>query len=763
MNDFVRTLSLVPILLAFGCTKTPDVPSLPGNPPTSIEQVLVGSDFTPSDARNIFAALNKNGRLNSLKSWFTATDEELTVWSDFFNTYFYQEALQTNGILHLLEKRTDRGGFRSLHLNPSKETVSAIQAFLNYPLFPKLAKQSAAFLVPELYRALSRTDAEADLNYKEIGTWPIIEPLKAAQGAADVVAFFQDEVRKTALSRLGDALENSNFAENILETLSSQYSLYKSAAPFEGFVYGLGKRLQTKETESLFDTLRLLNQPSNGIFSHAHKTLERDPELGRIFGRLLDPRISKAAFHFIKRKIDSHPKEFWTGLVRKDPSLPPTQEFVRLFTDITDALTLLTSQSFNAPLLERTPIYLASLVITERIEDALKTKGAEGSIDLLSAQISKDLDALPGMKPFKEVLATLVAQESFGSRTYGFPEAKNASFDTLLESTIQTVQATHRFADAAGLIMPLLRRFTLSGAESITLKDFETPNMLDSLHRFLAGITLETWNRLDYLLFEDFQIGRMSDTEKQPYLQLWLSDEKLLDRVTTVWNSIEVLHTFNKPIQKNLPTVVSFLHGFLSDTRSKSDELRGATSLMKFVSESDLLKIPFVRSQLEAGQPFAKLLYQLSLLSKEERELLTSVLDQSLSRDLFKFGEEFSKSSPEALRTAVSLLLENGHSVLPTLETITPEERVFLIRFLQSIDFESIWKFLQKYSSTKNTRALLNDLRGLLRDGGLLDAARLLSRIQNPLLKKFANVIENMILTGEFEAVLNTLEKAVPQ
>jgi hypothetical protein len=191
------------------------------------------------------------------------------------------------------------------------------------------------------------------------------------------------------------------------------------------------------------------------------------------------------------------------------------------------------------------------------------------------------------------------------------------------------------------------------------------------------------------------------------------------------------------------------------------------------------LIFPAIAGLVEHASGVAKTLYGLSKLNataptpweNSERAVFLKTLKQSFGtfsqlgrgRSGTAFHLEFLKQliakKPVGLRALFDDALQSGWEMIPSLEDISPDERMWLIRLVQSGDHQPLWNFSTDHLDRKKALDLVVLLRGLAEQRELKPAIFLLSQINNVRVTRIAEVLLDWHDSGELASFLITIEK----
>ncbi|MEZ4751789.1 MAG: hypothetical protein R3B54_14510 [Bdellovibrionota bacterium] len=149
------------------CTRTPEIPSLPRQPQTRAEALILGDRLEAGDVKALFSVMNEDHRFDGLASLFESpSTRELDEVSELLNRYLYQSAQDTGGLVEIVSRRTHNRGFSAWKRDTEawkKETdfaplVELAAAFWSDDDFDRLTSRAILLLDPELAALLERLD-----------------------------------------------------------------------------------------------------------------------------------------------------------------------------------------------------------------------------------------------------------------------------------------------------------------------------------------------------------------------------------------------------------------------------------------------------------------------------------------------------------------------------------------------------------------------------------------------------------------------------
>lgn len=802
---FISALALI------RCSQSPRIPDLPKSAKTPVEQVILSSDLSVKDVRNLFRALNHEGKLNSLQPWIESpADPELQELGVIIKRHLYEENLDRNGLVSLLETRKNASGFSDWKNSAVKWRNnpnfilqrSFLEKWFAHRAFPRLVEGEIQLLDPVLFRAIERLRSQANSQYEHFATFPVADPVSDEVIARDLMTFITDDSQRALLVTLIEKLSIHRFPESFLHALASLQQTYGDARAVDGFVLGHGQRIVDKKLDSLLLLLETLNAPSDGLFEVAAEKL-KSPGVAQELSKRFNKTIAQAVARFVMEKFSTEEasflrdKNFWLKLPRKDGTLEPTPEFVQLYGVLQWGVEQLRSQT-QGPTFTRFPVQLASIVFTEWLEHFAKNNSIffaglkpesfpsgiwklpvsvpELRLSLvnepdpekkndLSPRLIADLNALKVMSAFRDGLQAALkdTENPFGSKVYSFLAHKNHSFENVLSQVAQILQDKVQIADPGPLFISLLGTFL--DAKDFSLQSMERENLLHSALNALQAVDYKSWKGLKSLLFEKLQLGKLPESDREMLLYLYEGHPTLSQKLGTILDTLQSFYDYDENLQ-NLPSAFETCHRLLRKTNP--DDVGGLSSVLSFLFHSQLVGtspekeepyFPGISQLVKTGRSLSRSIFLVSLSTLEEQEAILPLLKKIMWNDhLSPLAEIAQESKPEIL-TALKTVLQEGLSLIPTEKNLSKKERGWLMRFFSSEgEHQKFWQFLHAHSSRKNLLQLSHELLVLSQSGALKDALLHLSHIENERIQRLAFVFLDLQKSGQLEEALHALE-----
>jgi hypothetical protein len=784
---------LLLVFLISGCSGKPEIPPLSSRETKPIDRILLRGTLTPKDFRQLYRELNQNGKLNALKPWIEeASDEELNVTGSLVRQYFYADAYQQGSLRSLLDFRNLKKGFSSW-LQTVLQTPAVIAAMPIFSLndFPALLLRDTAFLSPQFY--------ETTLKLKT-NTKMTVPPKELAEEA---LRFLMLPENQTNLISLSESLQRSKFGESFLGALSSLREKYKGDLAFKGFARAIKTHLNPNRNDwdKILNLAQLLNRPSNGMFLEAHEKLLVSNDLARQLETELRPRISNAIAADLRRAYLDLEASFWQALPRKNPNDPPSANFGILFARTQERLESFISQESaeKEPFLYQRRIFLNTVIICEWLEkfaaenpafSATLEKGTFNFPDFifelreekgLSQRLTRDLIAVLGEKPavlFLENLEKFLSLSEPGETTYKTTKLEGmVPFAIGLRSAIRELDDVLSFGDPTPLFATWLNSFTNpSHPLSFSLATFETDpdgSMLRAIHCFLGGLKHDAFERLFHLLFEEMEIGRLSESNKLAICGLFPSGSENARYCRKVLDNLKILAIFHEK-KAGLPALTETYHAVLRKTAA--DDSGGVEDLFTFFSSSQMFaspnKTPLYPTVFQFFQNedlVTELLSRYSHLKEDEQKSFLKTLSQAIEMQSGVSGtalhlkalQELNTHYPQETRSLFTYAIENGWGAFPGKDTFTFPERDWTLKFVGSHDAERLWTFLRSHGTSQSHQELVRELEKLAVGGAFEETFVLLSQAQDERTRLIATTLLNWERSGELLNFLKTLKTLI--
>lgn len=791
VRPFIRKLLLVlPVGLVVGCTKPPAMPRLPHREPLPIERTVLHETLTASDVRNLFRAVNVDGKLDALKPYLeTPSDATLGELGDLATRYLYDDAQSETGVLALVKKRAEAKAFTALHETAAREAGNpefplireALWRLVGLDDFPELVKRDLPLIEPDVVRIARAVWSSGKSEYRESKEHGEIEPLSLDELVADLDRFLSDEGRRAGLETFLRGLGAHDFATAALKALADARK-DRGMEPFEGLGHGVHRLFTSgRELEKLLALARALDAPSAGLFAEAQRKIVTD-NLGDQLAIFLRPNIAGGI----------------VGLVGEATAKLPFKTYGERFIAIRTGIEQVTGPAhpdtatdyliFNLPIylhtyaLEKWMMAMGALpenkALWDRITqpngftaEAWATEIKVPSVDVnlvrqqggnfaLDDKAKNDLKGL-GLDRFADLLDDAVKGEGNGDFHYTFmPVQPRKSLREAFADAVRACDTVRPFAEPSSYVRLLLFRLTRKDQGSpLVLEQFETENLMDSLGHLLTFVGRGEWPTLKRFLFDDVKIGRL-DGESRRILMSLYDDAALKRKVETVLDNVQTLYELDRDV-RGLPSPFDIFLRLL-EALPRADK-HAATMLASYAADSGLLArdadrpaYPGAWRLLGRGPSLARLTYAASAVAPADRARVVSVGQQLLSQDgLTRHLDVVAKLAHEdgaGLAAALRRLVEGDDTL--SIPDLSDAERAWIQRFVRNGDLARLVAFFKSHGSRRDVAALTEQLERLSRSGYLRDALNLLEQVHNERVQAIARTARAWDQSGELRQLL---------
>ena len=811
MARVVGRILLSGLFFLMGCSQPPQIPQLPHPNSETTPNIILRDSLTSQDVKTLFKAINQKGQWNRLSHLLVkAPDQDLEVLGKTANTYLYQEALHTEGFLSLLENRVQEKSFsqalRSLKtLSSDSSALSSlthlIKDSLSHPLFPKLVQRNSWAFSDAWTRAVEKIKLPFQfLSHSQE---------KNSQWVKDLTLALNDSDLESALIPFLGSIRKSELGRSFFLSLL-QLKENRGESAFIDLAQGIKEAIQSKEDkpsslDRLLKLVQILNQPSNGLFSKAQETLKTDEgqTIVRLLAERFEPMVLRGTAGFIfetlKEPLDDEilGKTFWSQLPRKSVNDAPSDKLVQLMRRVQFALDKTTSTSrpqkdpktlLNAYLLT---VWLEQLAREnkEQIESISADSFNElfwtyplkpfsftlNLIELdpsgkpikdsdkkwvLASKIEADLKFL-GLEDFSQDLKYMVKQESFGSTITQFiSQTETANFKENLLQAVSILHLNHPFSDPIPTLTSIAYFFSRSDSGApLTLTDFETQNLLVSIENLFRGLPYVKVRKLLKFAFEDLQIGNMSEEDRERLKSLYPKNPECAELLDNILKNLQVIYDWDQ-VQPGKLSLLEAFHTLL--TQSRNRDLSSLNSFLTFLQKSELLKVssnqakfPSVIQMLSQSEEVGQLLNSLTLLTTEQQESLSVGLQSFLGKDksefqeLKKWGKDVLLQNSDALPLVLTWVQQNN-----LLLQLTPSERLWFKRFVESQEFLQVYQAFSHVLSDQPMNEVLNELETLQTQGELENIFKVLGNLQSERMQRLALVFWNWEKSQELKSFI---------
>lgn len=783
------------VFLFLGCSQPPELPNLPNPDSNSAPEIALRDSLTANDVRNLFKAVNQKGQFSNLSQLFaTASDNDLVILGNAANRYLYQEALNKNSLVALLKNRVQKKSFsENLSILKSACSEQACQTQIRFfklaashPAFPKLIQRNSYVFSDEWKQTISKLLAVSNSS-----TSP--EPATKLNMKNDLSKLVGNPNFEDLAIQLFTSLQKTELGKSFFLTLKDLQENYSSEA-FSDLATQIKLTLVSTQNQPsiLMRWLRLakaLNRPSQGLFLHAQETLNTDEgqTLVRLLSERFDPLILKGASGFIRETLkeptddETLDVKFWAKLPRKNPTDEPTPQLKLLVQKIQYALDKMesTSQTLKDPKKILNSYLLAlwfeqfarenseniSAIPSNNFSNELWStpiKAVSFSINLLSLdptgkpltdhdgklilslQVEQDLKFLE-LTEFAEDLKYLIKQNSFGPTLTKISIGEDTpNLDKALLVALNTLHRDRPIAEPVPFISSLI--YMISRPDSgtkLTIADFESNNMLESVEKFLAGVSFPQLRKAIDFLFNDLQIGNISEEDRERLKSLYPKNPECAELLDLILVNLQVIHDLDNHSLGHM-SLLEVYHKLLTNSRHR--DLTGLSAIFTFLETTGMLengspnaKFPSILGLLSDAESIAALIQALAATSSEQQTLLLHAMNSVFGSSQTDF-KEFLSFSKEAiipnLSAVISIkaLLENHSTNL----SLTPEESAWLKRVIESEAFQATYQVLVRILASQDMNALINELEKLELEGELENGFKVLSNIQSDRMQRLA-------------------------
>ncbi|MSP18324.1 MAG: hypothetical protein EXR74_02005 [Bdellovibrionales bacterium] len=814
MQKIFRGFFLCLVVWVLGCSRPPSLPVLENFKNSSSPEIALRNTLTVQDIRKIFEALNTKGNLNGIKNALKkASSHDLEVLGSAINRYLYQEALNSDGLPSLLEARILSKTFSTLNSKIDSFTkndgLSSFNLFLRATLthssLPNLLSHSHFLFDSEWTQAVSQLKlplmpASSFLGYNSL-LWP------------DITKAIHDPSFEKEVTLLTKSLQQSELGKNIFFALH-QIQEEKGGSAFkelsESLLLAVSSNSKTPSVVTRWLTLaKVLNQSSSGLFLNAQEFLktETGENLVRLLAERFEPMILGGVSGFLRETIkDPFDNEvlnakFWLALPRKTPLDPPTPNFIHLFNRIQFSM----EKMANGSRPNRDPaVTLNSFLLVKWFEEFAKANVGEitqlteidfqeafwtspikpffftlNLLDLnpegkpkkdsekkliLSPLIDAELKLL-GLEEFSNDLKLSIKQENFGPTLTKFATANNASsLKQALTQTIVSIHRAHPFADPVPLIASIGYLFTRpSDHLPLTLADLETPNMLNSIQVFMKGVSFHNLRKINRFLFEDLQIGTLSQEDRKQIKSLYATTPESAELLDSILQTLQVIYELDAHAPQGL-SLLEFYHYILMNSRNR--DMKSLTAIFSFLNSTKLFEVT------ESKAKYPSIIQGLSQTShnsvileifagttpKQEQSLLLALNSIFANKEvgvteIFSFFRDVIVPHHKTISSLV-LLSETEHwNVL-----LSSQEQDWIKKLLTSEAFPELFHVLVDLNDSQTLFQMASDLQQLQQHGDLRDVFKVLSNIKSDRMQRLALVLWKWEQTRELGSLFSLIK-----
>lgn len=768
-----------------GCGKPLQKPVLPGFKPSTPEQLLLGRELNAKDLRALFKTLNSKGEFNSLSQLIGSfSDAELNAWGKFLGDWVYDDALSSKGLIRLLKKRVESRGFSHWKKN-IEELGPELGLFVDdeslWNILPRLAQWWDPSFVERVLNPLKRSlNQKSSIEFKS--------KVDLDQLIAELAQLLKNDETRAKLLPVFQSMGEARWLIPLIDSARS-WLQESGAKSFESIALDLSRK-----TGSLNQALHLaktLDTPAEKILGVLKEGLRSNPDIVHALSMKWDPIFIRSLSKIVIRSLQNPEdgtqldRSFWLSLPRKERNLPPTPEFVRLYSILYSGLQKIADPKRFEPQSDagsyRLPLQLNALFLTRFLEEF-----ARGSSQTLSPEIwespvpfkefrfslikedskkeidestRKDFEAL-GLVSTLSRLEKLVQEQDSGKQVYSLSFEGNPP--TLAQGFSEALALAHSVKPLADVTPILVTLIDIVSNAQIEGGEF---NVLSQVQGFLAQLTPQQWKFIKKILFEDLKIGQLEMEDRALLVSLFQSDPEVAEWVNEVLVHIQSIYVLDDNSPQ--PGIFGFYHSFLrrlgSDEISKMGTVLGPLSELGLFSESeegDPVYPGFISLALN-GDWVARSFRALGELDKAQAEMIrtkmNALFEQSPSGEkgadlVFDYFSSLAqKVQPEIL----SRVLRKAVQMEWGLET---SELDWALGFFNRGGFLEFRGLLKGKNTGGPLLEAIGELRVLSQKKVIEDGMRLLAQIQNERMREVALTVLKMDQSGELTAFLDSAQ-----
>ncbi len=799
-----KLAAFLPVLAFTACTRPPALPELPHTGPTPVQRVVLHDTITPADVRNLFGAVNADGKLDSLKPYIEAPDDKtLADIGDLISRYFYRDAQSDRSLAGFVRDGIAKKKFTSFRKtiarwestgNAAAEREAALYV-LALDIFPTLVSRDVVLVDSEwgdiTGRMLDQARQSELFSRFVPGASPAPELI-----VSDLGRFLGDAGTRQKFLALGGTLIEKSFGRPLLSAFG-QARAESGTTAFRGLGEGIkGMLAPANDLQGLLKLVRLLDGPPDGLFKVPQEKLKKEPDTMRDFALYFQPMIAQGTSGFLRETLT------------KGPAGNTRDRFIAIRTGIEQIAGASRSDDASDYFLFNLPIYLntyalerwldavrkdpANKAVSARIEsegfpeaiwDSLVVSPAL-NLDLIgrdahgeyhiAAGVKSDFAAL-GLDPYAALLDTAVKQDGLGNFSYRFTKgAKPMKLSEALGEAVRLCDKVRPFADPSSFIRATVYRLTRAANGAPTLfESFESPdiNVMDLVNGLLDFAGAGKWPQLKKLLFEDIKLGNLDPDTRKILLTLYDDAPALHAKVEEMLSLIKTFEAFDRAPASGLPTAFAMYQRVLAFL--PREERHQLPAVLSFASDVGLAaseangknpRYPAFYGFLSEGSPLARMTYSLGCVEPRDRAKLLSVVETVLGDEGLEQHTNLVQSLVGLHPAAVASWIKRAQdAVTPgTGESAFPElsldEKQWLSRFVRDGDHKRLWDFLSRHGSRASLHALAGDLLRLSSQGYLREAMRLLAQVQNERIQEISRILARWDESGELKQLLEAAQ-----
>lgn len=793
-------LFLLGFLLS-GCGKPLNRPELLGPTPkeNSLQNLILGKKLSAADLKTLLRGLNEKGEFDNLIHWADSlSSSEWDQWGQFINSWVYEDALSSKGLISQLKNRVQEKSFsrfnqalaQFLEKNP-KSVVSLKALFADENFIPAI-KRLIYFLDPQV----SSLILEPYLNAKDSYLWVKENPVPDSNLAKnEIFDLFHDKNAAQKLKTIADNLISSE-AFSAFALAGRELQRAKGENGFSELSQSI-----SKSAAHLGNALRfaqLLNRPGEKIVAALREGLKNNPDAIQALSLKWDPLLVRTLSGTL-RKVLLEPEDgqkldkvFWMSLVRSRPEDAPTTQFIRLYSIIYSGIQKLGDPRRLEPDQDsgsyRLSFQLNALFLTKMLEEFVKEESStlqslpdnefekqlwllpvkpkeyqlsladQSSPKKLNPLVKKDLEALELQSLITRIENLLLLEDS-GKNTYHV--SVNTEGYTLQELFSEAVNEAHRarpFTDINPLLVTLVQDLGTKnspGGFSLAFIE-ESPNLLNQGQQFLASLSDTQWKTLKNLLFEELKIGQLEPEDRMLILGLFQSDPEVAEWVNEVLLNIESIYLLDKSEGVSVFEFYRLVlkHLTQSNVNLFSIALSDCSEMGLFqVSEEGKGSFPGILSIIKSANELTQMIRGLSGLNSIQVKFFQKTL-------LEVFGEN--QNGEKGLEVLYRWLQPHDEFVKAVFEedwskSISKEdflheaERKWLLDFVREGGLEQL----------KSLPPLMTELKTLSEKKVIAQGMSLLSRMQNERIKEISQVFYHWDVSGELKSFFELSDKVL--
>ncbi len=627
------------------------MPQLPGHESHKVERVLLDDNLDASDIKQLFDAVNEQGRLNGIAPWMRgAPESELNAVGGLLSRYIYEPALDRDGLVSLLSDRVSKKSFSRLKDSRKGASRSGgalaelAKAAINSPHFVDIIERDIGILAPELDQPLNEILSDFLKTWDADSSEPASQPEEIV---TDLQNFLKSPGMKGHWTKFFDSVSTSWPIVGLLHAMREVDHRHDGKA-FDGMGGGLAKMLLTPrfpgkpvptQFDSLMDLFLALNEPSDGLFSSIQNKISGNAELIREAGSVIQPNLSSRLLgyypvlpHAIAGLFigSTHGEgavitaDSWK-LLSQDPKAESGKEaFLQFFIAARTAHENIAGPAkdslsedaliFNLPLYLNGWVFaqwlsnvlvenqalvssLAPDTLNEKIWDTkIHSKAFEFSLtetsptgELVFAPSRLQELAAFGLEDFTKALSKNTPT-GLGGFHYSIPELKNISLREATKLAFEKIDETRGYADSSSALRAVITYLTAPGQGGKSfLENMETPNMLLSAHRFLASVPPATWKKFTSGIFDTVGSDSLNDETKKALSGFYEENPNLLKKFSRILDSVGMLKSLDQAPASGSLSAFEAYQEVLSEVGPR--EWKALSEAWVFLGTSKLLSV----------------------------------------------------------------------------------------------------------------------------------------------------------------------------